>query len=103
MIQHSHLASSALMRKPASRGKRAPRAPSIVGWFSPQPWLESVAGTIAPDVCHLVRAAAPVSPSALREDEQSGNRLATIPDWPEAVETVVRWPKCVLPELRRHG
>ncbi len=37
MKRQLHLAVVALKWKPASRGKKAPRAPSIVGSFSPQP------------------------------------------------------------------
>jgi hypothetical protein len=54
-----------LKRKPESRGKKAPRAPSIVGSFSPQPWLESAGDRVAPDVCPLVLAAAQASPAAI--------------------------------------
>ncbi len=41
-------------------GKRAPNAPSIVGWFCPLPWLAYAAGTVEPEGCHLVLAAAQV-------------------------------------------
>src|SRR5205814_8551549 len=76
------LASRALSRLsmgPAARENRGPLPLSIVGWFSPLPWRESVAGSVAPDGCHLVLAAARASPAASGEDAQSGNRLATIP------------------------
>jgi hypothetical protein len=54
-----------LKRKPESRGKKAPRAPSIVGSFSPQPELPSAGDSVAPDVCHLVLEAAQASPAAI--------------------------------------
>jgi len=53
-----HLAFLALKRKPAARGKRAPRAPSIVGWLCRLPWRASAAGNIAPGVCPLAQEAA---------------------------------------------
>jgi hypothetical protein len=65
MTRQLHLAVVALKRKPESRGKQAPRAPSIVGSFSPQPWLESAGDSVAPDVCHFVLAAAQASPAAI--------------------------------------
>ena len=52
------LALAPLKRKSVPRGTRAPRALSIVGWFSQQPSLASVADSVAPDVCPLVLAAA---------------------------------------------
>src|SRR5215469_13156946 len=42
---------------PAIRDGTALREPSIVGSFSPPPWLEFVAESVAPDVCPLVCAA----------------------------------------------
>jgi len=36
----------------------APPALSSAGWFSPLPWLEYVAGSVALAVCHLVLEAA---------------------------------------------
>ncbi len=60
-----HLACVALKRKPESRGKKAPRVPSIVGSFSPQPWLEFAGESVALDDCHLVLVAAQASPATL--------------------------------------
>ncbi len=53
-----HQACVALKRKLAAMGMRAPPAPSIVGWFCRLPSLEYGAGSVAPDGCHLVLAAA---------------------------------------------
>ena len=46
MILHPHLASMPLKRKPLAMGKRAPNAPSIVGWFFPLPWLAYAGGSV---------------------------------------------------------
>jgi hypothetical protein len=54
MALHSHLALVPLKRKPAARGKRAPPAPSIVGWFSQLPSPAYAVGSVAPIVCPLV-------------------------------------------------
>ncbi len=66
-----------LKRKPESRGKKAPRTPSIVGSFSPQPWLESAGDSVAPDVCPLVLEAAQASSAAIHGGAQSDSTLAT--------------------------
>jgi hypothetical protein len=50
---------------------RAPRAPSIVASLCQLPWRASVVGSVAPDGCPLVRAAAGALPAALREDATS--------------------------------
>ena len=68
--------------------KRAPRGPSIVGWFSRLPSPESVADSVAPAVCHLVLVAAAAPLEVIREDAQNGSTRATIPDGPAAVEPV---------------
>ena len=44
--------------KSVARGRRAPRKPSIFGWFSLLPWLVSVAGSVAPEDCPLALVAA---------------------------------------------
>jgi hypothetical protein len=90
---YPHLAFLALKRRPVARGKRAPREPSIVGWFFPLPWLAYAAGTVAPDVCPLVLQAARVPLATLYGGAQSDNTLATIPDWPEAVGTAAPLPR----------
>ena len=81
---------------------RAPRWPSIVGWFSPPPSQESVAGSVAPLACHFVLAAARELPATLREDGQNDSRLATTPDGPAGVETVEPLPTCGVQELPLH-
>src|SRR5215472_13634187 len=80
----------ALKRKPAARGTRAPRVPSIVDWFSQLPWLAFVAGSGAPDVCPLALAAARAPLEGIGEDGQSDSTHATIRDWPAAVAQVRR-------------
>ena len=82
-------------------GMRAPRASSIVDVFSLQPSLVSVAGSVAPEDCHLALVAARALLAAIREDAQNDNTLATIPDELTGVETAVRWPGwfCRLPSL----
>jgi hypothetical protein len=102
MTLHSHLASMPLKRKLAARGKRAPRAPSIVGWFFRLPWLGYAADSVALAVYYLARVAARAPREVIREDAQSGNRLATTQDGPEAVKLVGTWPRYVLRELPRH-
>ena len=97
-----HLACVALKRKPESRGKKAPRVPSIVGSFSPQPWLESAGDSVALDVCHLVLVAAQASPAARHGGAHSDSTRATTPDGPAAVEPVGTWPRSVVRALPRH-
>src|SRR5260221_10091093 len=53
--QHLPLATVALKRKSVARGMRAPRAPSIDGWFCQLPSPAYVAGSVAPSVCHLAQ------------------------------------------------
>src|SRR6266700_1649354 len=78
-------------------------APSIVGSFSPQPWLASAGDSIAPDGCHLVLAAAQASPAAIHGCAQNDSRLATTPDEPRGGETAVRWPRSGEPARPPHG
>jgi hypothetical protein len=89
MTLHPPLTSIPLKQEPTARGKRAPRAPSIVGWFSRQPSPASVVGTVAPIVCPLVLAAAQVPLATMHEDGQNDSTLATTPDGPAGVETAV--------------
>ena len=89
-------------KAPAIRGGTKLPAPSIVEWFSPSPWRESVAGSVGPDGCPLVRVDAPVACAALHGDAQNGSRLATTPDGQAGVEPVGKSPRCVLPALPRH-
>jgi len=91
-----------LKRKPESRGKKAPRAPSIVGWFSRQPWLAYAGDSVAPDVYHLALGALQRPLAAMRGDAQNDNTLATTQDGPAAVRPVGKWPRCGEPELPPH-
>jgi hypothetical protein len=102
MTLHSHLALVPLKRKSAAMGMRAPRAPSIVDVFSLLPSLVSVAGSVAPEDCHLALVAARALLAAIREGAQNDNTLATIPDELTGVETAVRWPRYGGPELPPH-
>jgi hypothetical protein len=58
MTPQLHLIFLALKRKAAARGKRAPRAPSIVDVFCRLPSQGFVADSVARAVCPLVREAA---------------------------------------------
>ena len=88
-----HLASMPLKRKAVTRDKRAPRAPTIVDGFCQLPWLECVAGSVAPPSCPLVREAAGVLCAARREDEQNDSKLATTPDGPADAKAAEKWPR----------
>jgi hypothetical protein len=81
---------------------KVPRAPSIVGSFSPQPELPSAGESVALDGCLLVLAAAPASPAARHGDAQNGRRPATTPDGPAGGETAVPWPRSGVPALLPH-
>ncbi len=70
-------------------GKRAPRAPSIVGWFSRLPWLAYAGDSVAPDVYRLALGALQRPLAAMSGDAQNDNTLATTPDGPRGEETVV--------------
>jgi len=83
-------------------GMRAPRAPSIVDGFSLLPELLSVAGSVAPDICLLARAAARALLAVIRVGVQNESTLATIRDRPGAVEPVGKWPKYVVRALPLH-
>ncbi|SRR6266849_91331 len=75
-----HLTCVTLKRKPAARGTRAPRLPSIVDGFSRLPWLVFAADSVVPEDCHLALVAARAPPAALCADAQNDSRLATTPD-----------------------
>src|SRR5258708_1051538 len=96
------LASVALKRIPAARGKRAPRARSIAGGFYRRPSLESVADSVALEVCHLALVAARAPLGVLDEDAQSDSRRATILPVPAGVETAAPSPSCGVRELPHH-
>ncbi len=67
-----------LCMAPAAKDNRALLVLSTVGWFFPLPSLGYVAGIVAPEVCHLVLAAARALPAAMHGDVQNDSTLATI-------------------------
>lgn len=73
---HPHLVSVALKLKLAARGKRAPRASSIVDVFFRLPSQASVVGGVAPDVCLLACEAAWVLLGVNGEEAQSDSKHA---------------------------
>src|SRR5262249_42003849 len=89
--------------KPLARGKRAPRAPSNVGWFCLRPWLGSAVGSVGPPVCRLALVAARAPRAVSGEDTQSDTRPATTQGGPAAVKPVEKSPRCDGPALLRHG
>jgi hypothetical protein len=103
MILHPHLAWMPLKQKPAARGTRAPRLPSIVGWFCRLPEPSSVVGTVAPEGYPLVLVAARAPLAALCGDARNDSRRATTRGGPIDVETAVRWPTCGVPALPPHA
>ena len=84
-------------------GKRAHRAPSIVGWFFPLPSLVSVADSVAPEDCHLALVAERALLAAIREDAQNVSTLATIPDELTGVVTAEPSSRFDEPVLPPHG
>ena len=90
---HPYLALVPLKRKSATRDKRAPRAPSIVGWFFRLPWLEFAGGLVVPPASHRALVAARVPLAMLHGGAQNGSRLASTPDGPAEVETAEKWPR----------
>jgi hypothetical protein len=94
----------ALKRKPTAKGKRAPRASSIVDGFCRLPSLASVAGNVERDVCHLALVAARASHATMCEDVQNDSRRATTPDGSTGMGTAEQWPRCDAPaQPRRDG
>jgi hypothetical protein len=71
MTLHPPLASRPLKRKPVARGRKAPRKPSIVGWFFVLPWLVSVADSVAEEACYLAFVPARAPPAVSGEDATS--------------------------------
>ncbi len=98
MTLQLHLAVVILKQKPVAMDKRAPRASSIVGWFSRLPWPGYIGDSVVPPSCHraLVAARAPLAVSG--EDAQSDNRLATTQGGPEAARLVGKSPRFGGPE-----
>jgi hypothetical protein len=103
MRRQLHLTFMALKRKPAARGKRAPHAPSIVGWFCQLPLQASAAGSVAPNVCPFVLVAARGALAALHADAQNDSRSATTRDGRAGVGPVGKSPRCVVQGLPPHG
>ena len=103
MTLQLHLAVVILKQKPVAMDKRAPRASSIVGWFSRLPWPGYIGDSVVPPSCHraLVAARAPLAVSG--EDAQSDNRLATTRSERVGVATAVPSPKCDGPMPLCHG
>ncbi len=91
-----------LRMAPAAKDNRALLVLSTVGWFFPLPSLGYTAGIVAPEVCHLVLAAARALPAAMHGDAQNDSKLATIPGGPAVVETSGPWPRCDVPALLPH-
>src|SRR5258708_14447179 len=102
MTLHPPLASVALKRIPAARGKRAPRARSIAGGFYRRPSLESVADSVALEVCHLALVAARAPLGVLDEDAQSDSRRPTILPVPPRVEPAAPPPTRGVRQLPPH-
>ena len=99
-----HLAFLALKRTPKARGTRALPWLSIVDSFFPRPKLSSVAGSVAPDGCHLVRQAAGALPATLRVDGQSDTTLTTSLERRRAVASAEPSPRSGVPvQLYRVG
>src|SRR5260370_42006971 len=87
---------------PAAEDNRAHPALSIVGWFSPQPWLGYASGSVAPTACHLALVAARAPLGATHGGAQNDNKLATIPNEPGIVELVRLSPRCDVPARPPH-
>src|SRR2546423_6056127 len=93
MTLHPHQPCVALKRKPAARGKRAPRMPSIVDVFYRLPSPEFAADSVAPPAFPLARAAERALFAGMREDAQNDSMHATILNGPAAVETAEPSPR----------
>ena len=78
-------------------GKRAPRTPSIVGWFSPLPELPYAAGSVVLPTCPLAHAAARALSGVRRGGARNDRTLATTRDEPGGMEPAGRWPRCDAP------
>jgi len=71
MILLPHQACVALKRKAAAMATRAPRTPTIVGWFFLLPSPEFVVDSVALPACHLALAAARAPLAALCGDARN--------------------------------
>jgi hypothetical protein len=83
-----------LCMAPAAKDNRTLLVLSTVGWFFPLPELRYIAGSVAPEVCPLVLAAARALPTAMHRDARNDRTLATTQDGPGVVETAGPWPRC---------
>ncbi len=88
---------------PAAEESTAPPALSSAGWFFQLPELEYGAGSVVPDVGHLVLVAERALSVVMREDAQSESRLATIVAGPEGEGLAGLWPTYGVPALPLHG
>jgi hypothetical protein len=88
--------------EPAAKDSRAHPALSIVGWFSPLPWLGYVAGSVAAPTSHLALVAARAPLVTIHGDAQNDSKLATIPGGTGVVELVGLWPRCGVLALPPH-
>src|SRR5438309_9957385 len=79
---------------PAAKENRAILVLSTVGWLSRLPSLASVAGSVAPAVCHLVLGAVRAPSGAMHGDARNDSKLATTRDGPRVVGTAAPSPRC---------
>ena len=77
--------------------------PSIVGWCCRLPWQGFVAGSVAPEDCHLALVAARAPRAVCGEDGQSDSMLATTPGGRAGVGIAEKWPRFGEPALPLHG
>ena len=90
---HPFLALAPLEWRSAPMDTRAPRAPSIIGWFCRRPTQGPIVGGVAPPGCHPALVAARASPEAMREDAQNESKLVTTPNGLAAVEQASQSPR----------
>src|SRR5258708_35503767 len=83
-------------------GKRATRAPSIVGWFFRLPSLVYAAGRVAPPACPLALAAARALSVVMRGGARNDSKRATITSEPAFVKPAGPGPRSGVPDPRRH-
>jgi hypothetical protein len=76
---------------------------SIVGWFFPLPELQYTAGSVVPEVCHLVLDDARAESGAMYGDARNDSKLVTTRDGPGVVGTAGPWPRCGVRALPPHG
>src|SRR5258708_31211489 len=103
MILLPHQACVALKRKAAAMATRAPRTPTIVGWFFLLPSPEFVVDSVALPACQLALAAERAQLAAICGDARNDNRLATSRGGPKGAENDVRRPSCRVCGMPSHG